>query len=154
MKTLISSEEVVELAMSGDAAFRSTSVNEAVILAAQQKFLRPVLNDLYTAIEAGRHRDLLDRYLKKSLANYVKYLLLPSVAAQVGASGVVQPSGQNLIPANDKALSRLMKRIRSDADTLLAVAVEHIEAHAAEYPEYDPHKNILHRTSIAANILI
>ena len=154
MKTLISSEEVVELATNGDYSLRSTSVSEAVILTAQHKFLRPVLNNLYTALEQGHHHDLLEHYLKKPLASYVKYLLLPSVAAHMGASGVVQASGGNLAPANDKALHRLMQRIRSDADTLLRAAVEHIESHADDYPEYDPRKNILNRTSIVANILI
>ncbi len=154
MKTIISAEEVVRLALGGEENVPAEAVNEAVIMAAQRKFLRPVLNGLCAALMQGRHEHLADNHIKPALAHYVKYLMLPSLAAQTGGAGVVQPSGTMLAPADEKALRRLLKRVRSDADTLLATAVEHIEAHKELYPEYDPHKNILHHCSIVGGIFI
>ncbi len=150
----MSAEEVVELAMGGGENFRSGAVTEAVILSAQQKFIRPVLGALYGVLLRGGHEELLEGYLKTPLAYYVKYLLLPSVAAQVGMAGVVCASGDGVAPVDDTALKRLMRRVKSDADALMDAAVEHIESHREEYPEYDPRENIRNRVRIQGDILI
>ena len=154
MKPLISPEEVVEIALGGEDNFRSTSVTEAVIISAQQKFIRPVFNALYDALEKGAYPEFLNCHIKTPLAYYVKYLLLPSIAAQVGASGVVQASGTTLAPVGNTALRRVMQRTKSDADALIEAAIEHVECHKDDYPEYNRKYNVKNRRSLQSNILL
>ena len=56
-------------------------------------------------------------------------------------------------PAGTQALRELQRSLRRQARTLLRRAAEHLETHAAEFPEYDPHKNILNRCTTDGNFV-
>ena len=147
--------EVADIAFEGslnvvDADF----IPEAVILSAQQKFIKPALNGLYDKIMGGGYAALTDEYVKPALAYYVRYLLLPTVSAQVGTVGVIQPKGAHFSSAADKTVAAVRRRTRSDANALMNRLVEHIEALPGDYPEYDPAQNVRNRVSTDAGVVL
>ncbi len=154
MKLLITPSEVVELAFGGPDEVRDGMVNEAVIRSAQRKFIRPVLGTLCDALAEGNYADLLDDYIKPPLALYVKMLVLPALSAQTGGLGVVRYDGDGVEAVSDESVVRLRRRLRSDADALLRIAVERIEASPEKYPEYDVAGNVLHRVSLLGGVVI
>ena len=154
METLISPVEVVAAAFPGSLDPEGSFVPVSSIVAAQQKFLKPAINGLYERLEQGAYGELLEEYVKPALAHYVRYLLLPTISAQVGTTGVVQPRSVSFGAASDRAVDAVRRRTRSDAAALMQRLVEHIEALPADYPEYDPAQNVLNRVSTAAGIVL
>jgi hypothetical protein len=152
MKTLMTSAEVAAMAFPGSLDPEGGFVAEASILAAQQKFLKPVLGELYDALEG--HPALLSDYVKPALAQWVRFLVLPSIATQVGSTGIVAPRGQNFESVAPMSAAALRTRAKADARALTRRMVEHIEANTAEYPEYDRAQNVLSRTSTAGSIVL
>ena len=56
-------------------------------------------------------------------------------------------------PADAQSLRELQRSLRRQARTLLRRAAEYLEAHAAEFPEYDPDNNILKRCTTDGNLI-
>jgi hypothetical protein len=154
MRTLITPTQVAELAFRAPDFITAEAVPTATILAAQHKFIRPVLGKLYDALCEDRYPELLAEYVVPPLALYVKLLMLPSLAVQAGSGGVVEIEAENLARAGEIRLHEALCSLRSDAATLMHRAVEHIEADSASYPEYDPKCNVLNRVSMEGGIIL
>ncbi len=154
MEKLITAAEVVDIAFGGAVNLRPSEVGDATIIAAQRKFILPVFGAAMTkALANGEHAAWSERFLKKPLALYVKFLLLPALAAQVGMAGVVKYSGEGFAAADAVTFRRLLRRIKSDADALLDSAVESVESAPASFPLYDARQNVRHRVSLEGNIV-
>lgn len=154
MKLFITPAEVAAMAFGGEGRGIEAHMDDAVIASAQRKFLKPVLGELYVALEAGRYGALLSDYVKPALAQWVRYLVLPSLSAQAGAAGVVQYGGSGFDAAGDKSLARLLRRTRGNAGTLTLDMVEHIEANGDDYPEYRAQDNVLNRIGISGGLVL
>ena len=154
MNILITPGEVLEMAFASPEGAESGHISESVIVSAQRKFIRPVINGLFDKLEQGEYEPLLTGYIKPPLAYYVKFLVLPMLSAHVGSLGVVQSRGATFLPADAATLAALRRQTRSDANALMRIAVEHIEVNRTAYPEYDPARNILHRASIASQVVL
>lgn len=154
METLITKQEIVNIAFHGNLPLDDSAVGEATIIAAQHKFIKPVVNGLYPQLLENQYPVLLDDFIKPALAYYVKLLVIPTLSANVGSLGIVRWKGDNFTPANQKYVSALRKNTRSEATALMRRAVEHIESTPAAYPEYDPSQNILKTTNISSNIVL
>ena len=76
-----------------------------------------------------------------------------SLDVRTGQCGTVAPKSAAYQPAGTQALRELQRSLRRQARTLLRRAAEHLETHAAEFPEYDPHKNILNRCTTDGNFV-
>jgi hypothetical protein len=154
MNVLISPATVVSLAFRAPDFIEAESVSEAVILAAEQKFIRPVLGGaLCDRLREGAYPLLLEEYVALPMALYVKALMLPQLAVQAGAAGVVEAHGTHLARAGEGKLRGAVRRLRAEALVLVKRAVEYIEA-AGGYIEYDPHENILNRCSVEGGIVV
>jgi hypothetical protein len=155
MELLITPAQVAEMAFRAPDFIPSDAISEATILAAQQKFIRPVLGDaLFDALRGGSHAQLLAEYILPPLALYVKMLMLPSLAVQVGGAGIVEANPKNHARASDAKIRAATRRLRSDARALVRRAVEHIEASPASYPQYDPALNILNRYAMDGGVFL
>lgn len=154
MKTLITEAEVATLAFSGGANVKPELITPAAIMASQQRFLRPLLGALYTALEQDKYPELLDEWVKPVLAQWVKYSIMPAIAAQVGRLGLVQFGGADFECADDKAVVRLIRRLHADAMALSRAMIIHIETSGNLYPEYDPRENVVNRISITGGIVL
>ncbi len=154
MNLLITPAQVAETAFRAPYFIIPDAVPEATILAAQQKFIRPVLGGLYDRLCAGEYPEFLAEYVLPPLALYVKLLMLPSLSVQAGSAGVVEVNSKNLARAGDTRLRYAVRRLRSDASALMARAVGHLEAHRDDFPEYDPHENVRNRCSIDGLVVL
>lgn len=70
--TLITPSEVIAAAFRPSDFVREASVSRSDILAAEQKFIAPVLGGVYKALQEGLYPDLLSEYIEMPLALYVK----------------------------------------------------------------------------------
>ena len=77
----------------------------------------------------------------------------PRLDVRTGQCGTVAPKSAAYQPAGTQALRELQRSLRRQARTLLRRAAEHLETHAAEFPEYDPHENILNRCTTDGNFV-
>ena len=152
-RVMITADEVVALAFGGDAYLDKKKISESVIRAAQRKFVRPVLGAVCD-MTTRPYTTFLDEWVKPALAHYVKWLLLPELLVEVGASGVVVRSCEEYVGAGPEELRLLMQRVRSEADALMDRAVEELDKTPTLYPAYAPNENVRRRTRIVGGVVI
>ena len=130
MNTLITPAQAVALAFADGEYLAPESVTQSDIAAAEQRYLVPVIGRLlYEKLLSGSHAGFTTEYLAAPAALFTRIALQP------------------------QALRELQRSLRRQARTLLRRAAEHLETHAAEFPEYDPHKNILNRCTTDGNFV-
>lgn len=151
---MITAEEVVELAFGGDAHLDRKRITDGVILAAQNKFIRPVLGVVYDLAHTAPYAAFVNEWVKLPLALYIKWLLLPELIVEVGASGVVVRSCEDYVSASSQQLRVMMQRLRSEAEALLDRAVEELEKNASLYTAYSAKDNVRCRTRIVGGVVI
>jgi hypothetical protein len=155
MKLLITPAGVADLAFRAPDFINPEAIDEATILAATQKFIRPVLGRaLCDALLEGSHPEFLEDFVRPPLALYVKMSMLPSLALRTGAAGVVEIHSRNMARADNTKLHTAIRRLRVDAAALMRRAVDHLEAEPATYPLYNPSDNILHRVSAGGGVVL
>ena len=108
---------------------------------------------LYEKLLAGSYPDFRTEYLASPAALFTRAVLQPRLDVRTGQCGTVAPKSAAYQPAGTQALRELQRSLRRQARTLLRRAAEHLETHAAEFPEYDPHKNILNRCTTDGNFV-
>ena len=154
MKLLISAREVIEIAFTSTERVREEWIGEIRIETAQRQFLRPALGQLYEAIENGAYPELKEQYLKAPLALYIKYLIMPELAAQTTTQGIVQYKNDHMVPASTTTLAAARRRVKNDAKTMLQRAIDHIHNHRTQYPEYDPIRDRLNQVRLFGGIIL
>jgi hypothetical protein len=155
VELLITPAQVAKIAFRAPDFITDDAVSEATIVAATQKFIRPVFGDaLVDALVGGSYTDLLTEYIQPPLALYVKLLMLPVLAVQTGSAGVVEAGTNNLFPVGEFKTKAVLRRLRGDAAALTLRAVLHVEEDPLRYPEYDPSDNILHRLSTDGGVVL
>jgi len=154
MKTLITPLQVVRLAFGEGEYLPPESVTEADIAAAERRYLVPVIGlTLYEKLLGGACADFRTGYLEAPAALFTRAVLQPRLDVRTGQCGTVAPKSAAYQPAGTQALRELQRSLRRQARTLLRRAAEHLETHAAEFPEYDPHENILNRCTTDGNFV-
>ena len=147
MNTLITPAQAVALAFADGEYLAPESVTQSDIAAAEQRYLVPVIGRLlYEKLLSGSHAGFTTEYL-------ARIALQPRLDVRTGQCGTVAPKSAAYQPAGTQALRELQRSLRRQARTLLRRAAEHLETHAAEFPEYDPHKNILNRCTTDGNFV-
>ena len=147
MNTLITPAQAVALAFADGEYLAPESVTQSDIAAAEQRYLVPVIGRLlYEKLLSGSHAGFTTEYLAAPAALFTRIALQPRLDVRTGQCGTVAPKSAAYQPAGTQALRR-------QARTLLRRAAEHLETHAAEFPEYDPHKNILNRCTTDGNFV-
>ena len=151
MNTLITPAQAVALAFADGEYLAPESVTQSDIAAAEQRYLVPVIGRLlYEKLLSGSHAT---EYLAAPAALFTRIALQPRLDVRTGQCGTVAPKSAAYQPAGTQALRELQRSLRRQARTLLRRAAEHLETHAAEFPEYDPHKNILNRCTTDGNFV-
>jgi hypothetical protein len=155
MNLLITPAQVAALAFKAPDFITEESIAEATILAAEQKFIRPVLGDaLCDALCRGTYPDLLETMVRPPLALYIKMLMLPSLSLQTGPAGVVEVNSKQLATVGDARLRTAMRGLRGEAGMLVVRLTKHLDSNLSKYPEYNPDNNIVRRCSIDGGIVI
>ena len=142
MNTLITPAQAVALAFADGEYLAPESVTQSDIAAAEQRYIVPVIG-----------RRLYEKLLAAPAAFFTRIALQPRLDVRTGQCGTVAPKSAAYQPAGTQALRELQRSLRRQARTLLRRAAEHLETHAAEFPEYDPHENILNRCTTDGNFV-
>lgn len=153
MNLLITPREVAEIAFAGSPAVTEERIGEATIIAAQTKFVKPVIGTLYAGLQKGEYPELLP-FIKAALAQYVKLLLIPQMAVSTGNIGIVQAKAGHFSPAGHNSVAALKRAARSEACAMMHRAIEHIEANPDTYQDYVADENVLNRVSICSGIVL
>ena len=148
MNTLITPAEALRLAFREGETLPPGIIAEADIAAAEHRYLVPVLGqELYAQLLGGAYGVFREAYLAAPAALCVRLLLQPRLDILTGACGTTAPRSSWSEPADEEALRRLRRALRTEIRALLRRATDYLDTHRAEFPEYDPAKNILKRCS-------
>ena len=148
MNTLITPVEALRLAFREGETLPPGIIAEADIAAAEHRYLVPVLGqELYDELLGGAYGEFREAYLAAPAALCVRLLLQPRLDILTGACGTTAPRSSWSEPADGEALRRLCRALRTEIRTLLRRATDYLDVHRAEFPEYNPQKNILKRCS-------
>ena len=154
MNTLVTPLQVLKLAFGEGEYLPPEIIAEADIAGAEQRHIVPVVGRaLYEKLLAGSYPDFRTEYLASPAALFTRAVLQPRLDVRAGQCGPVAFKSAAYQPAGTQALRELQRSLRRQARTLLRRAAEHLETHAAEFPEYDPHKNILNRCTTDGNFV-
>ena len=146
MNTLITPLQVLKLAFGNGENLPPDTFGEADIAAAEQRYIVPVIGpELYEKLLAGTHAEFRDEYLAAPAALFTRLALQPRLDIRTGQCGTSAPKSSWGQPADQEALRRQCRALRSEARTLLRRAVAYLDSHRREFPEYLPEKNILNR---------
>lgn len=137
--------EIWEIAFPQNGGTPDTYITNTLIETAQLRFLKPALGELYNTLGESQHNDFVSEYIKAPLALYVRSLALNSMSASVGSLGVLQGKTDYATPASFRQIHALRKEARRQADLLLDKAIEYIESHPEQFPQYKPQNNIRHK---------
>ena len=154
MELIITPQEVVEMAFEGEYGITPERIGNNVIASAQQKFIKPVLGDLFDKLEDDSSYPELKELVKAALAQYVKLLMIPKLAVSMGNGGITHIKGTHFASANEESIKALKENTKAEACALMREVVEHIEQNREDYPEYNPADNILHKVSICSGIIL
>jgi hypothetical protein len=154
MKCLVEAKEVLILAFSQYDHIDEQAILETKIRAAEDKFIRPVLNGVYFAMLAGKYINFCNEFIKPALAYFVKYSIIPDLSVKIGNSGAQTVYTQFSDAATDKQREILRTQALDDGNQHLNIAVRYIEDHIKDFPEYQKNKNEQKRTSILGGIIL
>ena len=145
MNTLITPAQAVASAFTDGEYLAPEAIGEGDIAAAEQRYIVPVIGRAFhEKLLAGLHAGFTAEYLAAPVALFTR------IAVQ---RGTVAPKSGSYQPADAQSLRELQRSLRRQARTLLRRAAEHLEAHAAEFPGYDPDNNILKRCTTDGNLI-
>lgn len=134
---LITPAEVLELAFPSNQYLPEEMILPAKIDAAQYRFLKPAFGGLYVYLTELRYETFLCQFVKPALAYYVRYLVIDELCASTGTSGVLQVETDYAESASEKSMEKVKRQAKEDADVLLRQALDYVEAHTDQFPEYD-----------------
>ena len=154
MNTLITPAQAVASAFTDGEYLAPEAIGEGDIAAAEQRYIVPVIGRAFhEKLLAGLHAGFTAEYLAAPVALFTRIAVQPRLDIRTGQCGTVAPKSGSYQPADAQSLRELQRSLRRQARTLLRRAAEYLEAHAAEFPEYDPDNNILKRCTTDGNLI-
>ena len=148
MKTLISQTEVLRRAFSSHERLPADLIREADIASVEACYLRPILGDaLYERLLEGDDATFVADYLADAVALLCRNVVLPRMMHRCTLAGLLRPDPSESTPADVTAVTRDRRMAKQQGINLLRRAVRYIEAHEADFPEYDPDNNVLNHCS-------
>ena len=154
MNTLITPAQAVALAFTDGEYLAPEAIGEGDIAAAEQRYIVPVIGRAFhEKLLAGLHAGFTAEYLAAPVALFTRIAVQPRLDIRTGQCGTTAPKSAYAQPAGDTARRCRQRALLAQARTLLRRAAEHLEAHAAEFPEYDSDNNILKRCTTDGNLI-
>lgn len=162
MIRLIEPYRVIELSFTNAETNELSLINDAVIEAAQLRWIKPILgNDLWDLLESEYpssystvNQTLVDR-LETPLAFFVKYELIPDMSINTTASGLQVLTTEYSSAATDKQRGEVQDQSLQHAKAILAEVTRWIEldANIGNYPTYYKSNNVSNKTKIVGGLL-
>lgn len=149
MQRLITPQQVVALAFADGEFIEPERIPDTAIAEAEQTYLLPVIGrKLYDNLLGGGHAAFTTDYIAPALACCIRLRIDPTLYIRRSQYGAVQPRSSAFAPADPELLRLARQTLRTTARRMLQRASDYLEAHADEFPEYDPERNILKRCTI------
>ena len=148
MNTLLTAERAYSLAFSSEEPYSPSAITEADIVEAESRYLMPILGEeLYAALSI--YGTLKTEYVEPMVAAWVRYIVEPHLAMRCCPC---YAEGRITEAVNDHA-ERVMRALKEKAVALTRRLSDHLNAHSADYAEYNPKTNPLNRCFIYGNIV-
>ena len=139
MNTTINPDQVVELAFGSAYTITSSKITSLDILTAETRYLLPIVGEeLYAAILAGDYAALKEEYVAPLVAAWTRYLVEPQIPERCG-----NDTRGDFTEADYMLNSNIIRRLKVSASTLSRRLTNYLNAHAAEFEEYNPNNNPL-----------
>ena len=155
MPQLLTPQEVIDLAFHDSGYFPAEAIGTADIAAAEARYLIPVTGEaLWQELIDGAYPDPRSDYAAPAAALAVRLLVQPALDIRPGIGGTVAPHTSAAQPPDREQLLAARRSLRTRLTALLESLSDHLDRHAADYPEYDPKQNILHRMLIGGGFVL
>jgi hypothetical protein len=157
MTYLITAAEAVTLAFN-DKNFLSGKILDSHLEVAHEALLRPALGDtfyelLVAATPTGVNKTFVDSYLKKPLAFYVRYIILPEIMVHVSNTGMGMIQPQGTIAVTDKQAGLVREQARENAEILMQKALAYLDDHLADYPTFEVADTVRENTKVIGGVI-
>lgn len=148
MNTLITAQRAYALAFSSEEPYGASAITEVDIAEAESRYLLPIIGEeLYNALAS--YSRLKTEYVEPMVAAWVRYIVEPHLATRCCSC---YAEGRITEAVNDHT-ERVMRALREKARALTRRLSDHLNAHSADYAEYNPQTNPLNRCFIHGNIV-
>ena len=148
MNTLITAQRAYALAFSSEEPYGASAITEVDIAEAESRYLLPIIGEeLYNALAS--YSMLKTEYVEPMVAAWVRYIVEPHLATRCCSC---YAEGRITEAVNDHT-ERVMRALREKARALTRRLSDHLNAHSADYAEYNPQTNPLNRCFIHGNIV-
>lgn len=137
----ITKQEVIDLAFE-KADLRVGYIKDASIEVAEIKYIRPaVTEDLFNRLNQAdgdleSKEVVLKAIIKKALAYYIGYLVIPGISVQITNKGAQLPSSMHSNSATDKQRRELRENFMAMGIAYKDEAVKYIEDNILDFEKY------------------
>ena len=145
---LTSPQEVIDHAFAHGEYVEPSAITPADAAAAEQRYILPVTGrELYECLAQGEYPSLREEYVVPAAAFFTRYMLQPLMDINTGRFGSTVPHSSSYAAADRQRAVDARAALREKARTLLKALSDHLDQNKADYPQYKPEENILHRCS-------
>lgn len=154
----ITQQEVIDIAFTRE--IRPEYVPESKIDIAEMQFVQPVLGEkLYQALNVDNTQLSAEQvvakvHIKKALAYYVKYEILPDLGLQASNRGINLRDTEMNTPASDRQRGELRETALNNGHTLIGRATQYIEENPQHFPEYTRSGNVKNRIQKRGGLIL
>lgn len=148
MKTLISPTEALRRAFRSDESLAADMLIEADVVIAEQRYLRPVLGAaLHDRLLRGDDAAFVQDFLADAVARFSRIVAHTRHTGYTSRVGLLAPNATQAKAADAATVRKLCRELRREGKTLLRRAVDYIETHASDFPEYEADQSLFHTCS-------
>lgn len=149
MKTIVTPEQVVNLAYAPDGVVTVSKVSLPDIVLAEGRYLLPIIGEaLYDALVAGRYQSLRDDYVAPMVAAWTRYVAEPLMEERLSGG-----YDDDYTEADVEAREAVVVRLRRTAAAFSRRLSDYLNAHSQEFVEYNPADNPLNHCIIDGGIV-
>lgn len=171
MDLLITAKKVTDIAIGDSEVFMYAQIKDALILAAEYRYLRPILTDaLYDRIKqevkdeniSEEVQELITNYIEPALAYYVKKEAIPDLMLKITNLGGQKPNTENSQPISKDERDKLRETALNIANAYMDEFTRYMnqtkpegiaEELRTKYPEYEKFRNVKNRISKTGGIV-
>lgn len=159
----ITAQQVIDLSLSERPNYKADKIRDAIILAAQEEWIRPVLGEafyhhLQQELSNGELTEyntiLIEKFVRPCLAFYVKYLALPDLENPLTNTGSQELFGQSSKPISKENKVQKQAAAKRTGDSLAGVLTRFIESNKAVFSLYLEENNVRNRVSIRCGVIL
>lgn len=148
MKTILTPQEVLNLAFAAGEHLPAEALCREQIVAAEERYVRPILGrGLYEKLLDGEYAELCAEYVRPLAAYATKRLVLPQLKIRIALCGVVEPRPEGWQSASEEALEAADRALRLQIESLSRRLHGQLETlhKAGSLPDYRPEESIRNR---------